>query len=49
MKNFKNWASKIAAILPALAFVVGVTSLNSACLLVYHQPEISPSLDEYRK
>lgn len=49
MKKFKHLMFKMSAILPALAFFVGVASLNSACLLLYHQPEISPALDEYRR
>lgn len=49
MKKLKALVLKMSAILPALAFVTGVASLNSACLLLYHQPEISPALDEYRR
>jgi cyclic lactone autoinducer peptide len=49
MKNLKKLAFKLSGILPALAFLVGVVSLNSACLLTYHQPEVSSDLDEYRR
>lgn len=49
MKKFNKVALKLYGILPALAFLVGVVSLNSACLLTYHQPEVTPDLDEYRR
>ena len=45
----KKLVNKFSTLIPALAFVFGVLALNSACLASYHQPEISPSLDEYRK
>ena len=45
----KKIIKKVSAWIPAFAFVLGVFALNSACLATYHQPEISSSLDEYRK
>ncbi len=45
----KKMIMKLAAVIPALAFVAGIVSLNSACILTYHQPEIPSSLDNYRK
>ncbi len=45
----KKILTKLASILPALAMIVGVASLNSACSLTYHQPEVPTSLDKYRK
>jgi len=47
-----NWASilrKAMSVLPAIALFIGVASLNSACLTLYHQPETPSELDEYRK
>ena len=49
MKTLKKLSNKLWAYLPAFAMVVGVMALNSACGYTYHQPEISSSLDEYRK
>lgn len=50
MKNrFSKIAAKALAILPALALVASITSLNSACFTVYHQPEVPSALDSYRK
>lgn len=49
MKNVKKISNKLWAILPTFAMIVGVMALNSACGYTYHQPEISSSLDKYRK
>lgn len=45
----KKLMAKFQTILPAFALLLGVAALNSACVATYHQPEISSSLDEYRK
>lgn len=42
-------ATKMLGILPALALVASIASLNSACFTVYHQPEVPSALDSYRK
>ncbi len=49
MKKLKALASKLASVLPALALVLGVATLNSACFIAYYQPEVSSDLDAYRK
>lgn len=45
----KKLFAKLTALIPVLAMVAGVVSLNSACIIIYHQPEVSTSLDKYRK
>lgn len=45
----KKILTKLASLLPALAMIAGIASLNSACSLIYHQPEVPSSLDKYRK
>lgn len=45
----KKLSKKLYSVLPALALMVGVFALNSVCLSAYHQPEISSSLDAYRR
>lgn len=39
---------KISKLLPALALIAGIASLNSACFTIYHQPEVPSALDSYR-
>ena len=45
----KRLIAKLSAFIPALAMVAGIASLNSACIMIFHQPEVSTSLDKYRK
>ncbi len=45
----KKILTKLAALIPTLAMIVGIASLNSACSLTYHQTEVPSSLDKYRK
>jgi cyclic lactone autoinducer peptide len=49
MSEMKRLLAKLTAFIPVLAMVAGIASLNSACIMIYHQPEISTSLDKYRK
>ena len=47
--NMKKLIKKLSALLPALALLVGIGTLNSACLLYYYQPEVPEEMDAYRK
>lgn len=49
MKKFKEFMFKYAGVLSALALVVGISSLNSACYISYHQPKVPKAMDMYRK
>lgn len=49
MKILKNLVVKLAVLLPALALMAGVASVNSACFTFYHQPETPEEMNAYRK
>lgn len=42
-------AIKFARVLPVLAFVASIASLNNVCYTAYHQPKVPSALDSYRK
>ncbi len=44
----KKFISKIAYILPALAMIVGISTMQSACVWHYYQPEVPKSMNKYR-
>lgn len=45
----KKLIKKLSALLPALALLVGMGTINSACFLYYYQPEVPEEMDTYRK
>lgn len=49
MRNVKTAILKMGGTLASLALILGVSSLDSACVIWYHQPKIPQSMDKYRK
>ena len=49
MKKLKTIMAKVAALLPALALVMGVISANSACVSMFHQPETPEAMNAFRR
>lgn len=49
MKELKKIFRKISTVLPALAFVIGIISANSACAAFYYQPETPDAMSKYRR
>lgn len=45
----KKLITRLSALLPALAFLVAIGTLNSPCLLYYYQPVVPEEMDAYRK
>ena len=45
----KNFFAKFANAIPALALLVGVFAVNSACASYFHQPETPDAMNAYRK
>ena len=45
----KKHIKKLSALLPALALLVGIGTLNSACFLYYYQPAVPEEMDAYRR
>ncbi len=49
MKNIKKIVAKLSAFVPALALIMGIITVNSACVTLYHQPETPDAMNEYRR
>ncbi len=49
MKKIKNFMAKYGVALSALALIVGTASVNSACILYYHQPKVPAAMNQYKK
>ncbi len=47
MKKIKMFLTKYAGTLAAIALMVSVSSLDSACYVMYHQPHVPAALDQY--
>ena len=45
----KKLIKKLSALLPALALLVGIGTLNSACFLYYYQPAVPDDMEAYRR
>ena len=45
----KKLIEKLSTLLPALALLIGIGTINSACYLYYYQPEVPEEMDAYRK
>lgn len=44
----KKLLNKLVYILPALAMIIGVSTMQSACVLHYYQPEVPSAMDKFR-
>lgn len=49
MKKIKVLLYKYASAIAAFAVVIGITSLDSACYLTFHQPKVPKDMDIYKK
>ncbi len=49
MKKIMKFFVKHSGMLAAAAFFIGITSMNSSCFVVYHQPKVPKALDAYRR
>lgn len=49
MKQIQKIIRNCATLLPALAFFVGVLSVNQACFTFFHQTEVPEEMNAYRK
>lgn len=45
----KKIVMRIAPMLASLALFVGISSVNSPSMLIYHQPKVPEGLEKYRK
>lgn len=49
MKKIWNFMIKHSGALAALALIISISSVDSACFIAYHQPKMPKSLDAYRR
>ncbi len=49
MKKFKNFILKYGTSLSALALIIGAASMDSACLVFYHQPKVPEAMNRFKK
>lgn len=49
MKNIKNLVKKLSGFIPVVALLMGIITVNSACVTLYHQPETPDAMNKYRK
>ena len=45
----KKIIAKVSALLPAIALLMGIITVNSACVTLFHQPETPDAMNEYRR
>ncbi len=45
----KKIVMRIAPLLASLALFVGISSVNSPSVLIFHQPQVPTGLEKYRK
>ncbi len=49
MEKLKLLLAKYGKAVSALALMIGVASVNSACLAFYHQPKMPEAMNSYKK
>lgn len=49
MKKIKTLLYKYAGAIAAFAVIIGISSLDSACYITFHQPKVPEAMNMYRK
>ncbi|MDR1754820.1 MAG: cyclic lactone autoinducer peptide [Eubacterium sp.] len=49
MKIFKKILIKAGWVTASLALFAGVLSMNSACMMFFHQPKVPQDMDKFKK
>jgi cyclic lactone autoinducer peptide len=49
MKKVKEFFGRYGAAISAIALAVGVSTVNSACFIFYHQPKVPAAMDRFKK
>ena len=49
MNKLKNFMLKCGTSLSALALIIGAASMNSACLVFYHQPKVPAVMNRFKR
>lgn len=45
----KKFMARFAPIIASFVFCVGISSVNSPSMIIFHQPKIPSGLEKYRK
>ena len=48
MQKFKNFIMKFGSTFAALALIIGISTSNSACMMVFHQPEEPAAMNKFK-
>ena len=48
MKKFKNFIMKCGSTFAAIALIVGISTSNSACTIIWHQPKEPEAMDKFK-
>ena len=47
-KKIKNFIMKFGSSFAALALIIGITTSNSACGMIFHQPEEPAAMNKFK-
>lgn len=48
MLKLKNFIMKFGSTFAALALIIGISTSNSACFIVYHQPKEPAAMNKFK-
>lgn len=48
MQKLKNFIVKFGSTFAALALIIGISTSNSACFIVYHQPKEPEAMNKFK-
>lgn len=48
MRKIKNFIVKFGSSFAALALIIGISTSNSACLMVFHQPKEPEAMNKFK-
>lgn len=48
MQKVKNFIMKFGSTFAALALIVGISTANSACDIIWHQPKEPAAMDKFK-
>ncbi len=49
MKLISKFLLKYGTVLSALALIIGVSTVDSACVIFYHQPKVPAAMNRFKK
>ena len=49
MKKIRSFMAKYGVALSAFALLIGTASVNSSCIVFYHQPKVPAAMNQFKK